>query len=197
MTASSWINASEESRRADGSSRLKRRPGPRTLQRGAHHREHLAHLSLVVVGGRVPAIDDGHHVAAQHLQHPLPVDEHGSVLIQSDAQQPRVGGEGRQQPAHPSPLTEVLIDDDVLQQTEPGDQLDHPLAGGRITGVAGQTGPPGHEMRRDDRGAGAGAGHHHSLGIALPDTFHHQRPCQQRHQPGLVAAGDEDSSGVA
>ena len=167
------------------------------MERGAHHREHLPHLALVVVGGRITAIDDGHHVAAQHLQHPLPVDEHRRVLIEADAEQPRVGGEGRQETTHPPALAEVLIDDDVLQQTEPGHQLDHSLAGGRIAGVAGQTGPPGHEMRGDDRGAGTGAGHDDALGVAQPDTLHHQRARQQCDQPGLVAARDEDPGGLA
>ena len=167
------------------------------MERGAHHREHLPHLALVVVGGRITAIDDGHHVAAQHLQHPLPVDEHRRVLIESDAEQSRVGGEDRQETTHPPALAEVLIDDDVLQQTEPGYQLDHSLAGGRIAGVAGQTGPPGHEMGRDDRGAGTGAGHDDALGVAQPDTLHHQRARQQCDQPGLVATRDEDSCGLA
>src|SRR5215203_1851660 len=129
------------------------------IERGAHHCEHISHLSLVVVRGRITAIDDGHHVAAQHLQHPLPVDEDGSVLIESDAEQSRVGGEGRQETTHPPSLAEMLIDDDVLQETEPGHQLDHSLAGGGIAGVASQTGSPGHEMHGDDRGAGTGARH--------------------------------------
>ena len=91
----------------------------------------------------------------------------------------------------------MLIDDDVLQQAEAGYQLDHPLAGGRVTGVARQAGSAGHEMCGDDRGAGTGAGHDDALGVAQPDALHHQRARQQCDQPGLIAAGDEDAGGVA
>ena len=144
------------------------------VQRGAGDGQHLTFLPVEVVGDGVSPVDDGDHVAAEDLERSLAVDEHGGVLIKPDANQTRGAGEDRQQPAHPPALAEVLVDDDVLQQSEAGHDVDHPFARGRPIGVAADPGASGHHQSRQDRGAGTGAGDDDAIGVAHPDALHDQ-----------------------
>jgi hypothetical protein len=76
-------------------------------------------------------------------------------------------------------MSTAVSDDHVLQQAEAGHHIDHPLAGGRLIGVATDAGPTSHHEGREDRGTGTGTGDDDAISIAQPDALHHVRANEQ------------------
>ncbi len=147
-------------------------------------------LGLVGVGDHVAAVEERDRAAADDAQH-LGVlgagDDGGGVLVDAHAEQLRALGDDHQQPAVAVALGEVLVDDAVLDESEAGGDLGHPLLRGgaaRSEGdhVRGLDARPG---RRTADGDAAAAG--------LDDGVGERRTGDDRGQLELVATGHEDA----
>src|SRR5260370_41290073 len=75
---------------------------------------------------RIRSVDDGDPTAAYDLQRIVWADEHGRILVQSDADPKWRCGHGRQQASESIPLTEVLVDDQAADEPQAGCQINHP-----------------------------------------------------------------------
>ena len=82
---------------------------------------HGISLSFVTkVGGRDGSpIYNINRVFANYLEAPVIRDDSG-VLINADPEHPRITGYSTRQPADPSALREVLVDDHMAQKPEAG-----------------------------------------------------------------------------
>ncbi len=85
------------------------------MQAQAQHAHRLSVLGPV--DGRVAhlrPIDDRHSPAPLDLDGLVAPDEHGGILVESDADRERVVGERGEEPPEAVALAEVLIDDEAV-----------------------------------------------------------------------------------
>ena len=132
-------------------------------------------------------VEDDDRALADHLHHARWADQRGGVLVDSHPEQRGRLGDQREQPPDPIPLLEVLVDDHPGQQPQPGAHLGHALLWGRAAGAEGD------HVAADGRCAGAGAGHHHAVPMALDDRAAEGGAAHHARQPQLVATGHEDA----
>ena len=132
----------------------------------------------------LPPADDFHD--------PVGPDDAGGVLVDAEAEQRRVLGDDRQQPAEPVPLLEVLVDDHAGQDAR-GRPPSGPCAASGVAPLA----PKAIMWLLIARRAGARAGDDRALPEALDDGLREARAADRRRQAQLVAAGQEDAGGVA
>ena len=137
------------------------------------------------------AVDDRDAAPADDLQHAIRPDHAGRVLVDADAEQGRVLGDDRQQPAKAIALLEVLVDDDAGQDAQAGRHLDHALLGRRAARAECD------HVRAHRGGAGARAGYYGAFAVAPRDGLGKWRAADGRRQAQLVAAGQEDARRLA
>src|SRR5215207_8686082 len=75
-------------------------------------RQHVAGFDVEVVGRGIASVDERDHSGPEGLECTLAVNQRSGVFVQPDADEARIGGEGREQATHPTTLAEVLVDDD-------------------------------------------------------------------------------------
>ena len=132
-------------------------------------------------------IHDGERAAAHHLQRLVRPDEPGRILVQPDPDGERIVGQGREQPAQPIPLAEMLVDDDAVGKTQPGGE-GHDLGPG-----GGALAAEGDHVLAEEGGAGRGAGHVHPLAVPAAQRLGDLGAADHGAEPELVSAGEEDA----
>ena len=139
---------------------------------------------------RCLAVHDGHAPAADDLHHHVRRDHATGVLIDAQAQECRVLGDGRQQSTKPVALLEVLVDDDAGQDAQTRGHLDHALLGRAAAR------PERDHVGAHRRGARACARDHGAMPVSLGHGLGKRRATDGRREPQLVAAGHEHARGV-
>ena len=164
------------------------RTGDQNVQPQPEHADRLA--LIYVADGRIAdvgRIHDGHAAAALDLDGLVRADERGRVFIETDADGKRVVGQGGDQTAQPVALAEMLVDDEAIGESQARRQP-HAARDHRGAFIAERD-----HVLAQDAGAGAGAAHRHSVGVAHANEFRHRRAAEQRGEPQLIAAGEEDA----
>ena len=127
--------------------------------------------------------------AAHDLERLVRPDERGGVLVEAEADRERVVGERGEQAAEPVALAEVLVDDEAVGEPEPG--RERTLPDRRRALVAERD-----HVLGEDRGAGAGAADVTPRALLRADQLRDRRAAEDRREPELVAAGEEDAGGL-
>ena len=147
------------------------------------------------VPGR-PRVEHHHLAAPEDLEGPVGPDEDGRRLVDADSEQLGVLQDDGDQAIQALAGHEVLVDDDAVEESQPGRGDDVVgedggeallVLGRRVLLVAGD-----HE-RSHDGGAGAGAGHDPAPRVDLVKALEQRGPEERPGQPALVTAGEEDA----
>ncbi len=150
-------------------------------------RHRLAHRQLGDIrAGQLATVDDDHMARTDRLEHAVGMNDHRRVLAEPDPQLLGVGRPDFHQPGETAALEKVAVDDQTLDQPQPGGHVDRALAQ-RILGGA----VVDHGIRQSRR-ARAGAGHHRAGPRAGANRLERGRTAHHIGQPQLIAAGEED-----
>ena len=142
------------------------------------------------VGLGAAAVEDEHAPAPWTVKVRRSRDLDRGVLVDPDADQVGRGGDHGHQPAVAGPLGEVLVDDDALEQPEPGAELAVPLPG-RDALVAHRD----HELAHD-RGARRGAADDGAAVVGAVQGVAERGAGEALAQLELAAAAHEDAGGL-
>jgi len=161
------------------------------VQPRVRHHDRLVAGGLEGVRDDVGAVHDRHGPAPDNFEDVVGVDDRGGVLVEPEADQRGGLRHDREQPAEARTLLEVLIDDDVDQQSETDRNVRHPILR-RGTGAAKR-----HHVGRNRACTGGSAGDNDAAAMGLEDRAAQLGAANHRREPELVAAGHEDAGDVS
>src|SRR5258708_20736849 len=162
------------------------RTGDQNVQSKPQHADRLAFTHFA--DGReahVGCVHDRHAAAALDFDGLVRADEGGCVFIETDAYGKRVVGQRGDQTAQAVTVTEVLVNDETIGESQPRRE---PHAAGDHRGAL--VAERDHVLAQNAR-ARAGPADGDAVGIARANEFRHRRAAEQSREPQLVAAREE------
>src|SRR5262249_4342561 len=163
--------------------------GHQQVQPQAHHARRLAILDRAEGGQTYPVRGDlGHAAAALDFHHLVRSDEGRRVLVEPDAHCEGVVGDRSQEPSQAIALAKMLIDDEAIREPQAGREPHAAGHDGRALIAAGN------HVLAENAGAGAGAPDGDTAGVAETDQLGDWRAPEQRREPQLVTAGEEEAA---
>src|SRR5262245_25261803 len=141
-------------------------------------------------GADLRGVDDRDAARALDLECLVGPDEGGRVLVEPEAHRERVVGERGDEAAEAVALAEMLVDDEAVGEPEARREADAARDRGRAVVAEGD------HVLGEDRGAGARAADGDAARVLRADQLRDRRAGEERREPELVAAREEDAGGI-